>query len=161
MNIMLIQSYVTVHNPDTALTEPLGLLSLASYLKQTLNEEININILDLFALGYDICEKREQLFVKGISRKDDVLKLIEKYRPDIVGINSNFTAYAQDSLEVARIVKEYSGQVIVVMGGAHATMDAPQILEMESSVDYIVRGEGELTFSELVSALKNGNDIEN
>ena len=143
MNILLIQSYITVHNPDTALTEPLGLLSLASYLKQTQKEEININILDLFALGYDTCEKREQLYVKGISQKDEVLKHIENFRPDIVGINCKFTAYAQDSLEVARIVKEYSRQVIVVMGGAHATMDAPQILERNSSVNYIVRGEGE------------------
>lgn len=159
MKILLIQSYITVHNPETAFTEPLGLLSLASYLKNVLREKVDVNILDLFALGYDRIEKKGELYVRGISQTDEIIKIVEKDNPDIVGITCNFTAYAQDSLEVAQLIKKSLKEVVVVMGGAHATMDADQILKDYSCIDYIVRGEGEITFCELVNAIKNGLDI--
>ncbi|NIP52777.1 MAG: radical SAM protein, partial [Aliifodinibius sp.] len=55
------------------------------------------------------------------------------------GITCNFTAYSDDTLEVAANVKSLLPNVPVVLGGAHATMAARTILEENSCIDYIVR----------------------
>jgi len=159
MKVLLIQSYITTLNPDTALNEPLGLLSLASYLEDRFKQDIEINILDLFALGYEQRLKKDNLFVKGLSEKEEILKYIKKFDPAIVGINCNFTAYAQDSLEVAKLVKENFPQTYLVLGGAHATMEAENILKTHRYIDFIVRGEGEITFEALLKALTGNTDL--
>lgn len=162
MRVLLIHPYITTDNPDTAVTtEPLGLLSLASYLKHALRKEIEVSILDLFALGYDQCEIKGRMYVKGLSRKDEILKNVDKFQPNIVGITNNFTAYAQDSFEVAKLIKEEFSNVVLVIGGAHATMEAEQILKNHTYIDYAVRGEGEITFYELVMSLKDNSGINN
>ncbi len=161
MKVLLIQSYTTTDNPDMALTEPLGLLSLASYLNYVSSNNVEVSILDLFALGYDKCKKNNGMYVKGISEKNQIVKYLKDFRPNVVGITCNFTAYAQDSLEVAKIVEEFSGDVSIVMGGAHATMEADHILRNHAYIDYIVRGEGEITFYELVNAIENNCGVEN
>lgn len=161
MKVLLIQPYITTDNPDTALTEPLGLLSLASYLEQNFSYEVEVSILDLFALGYDQSRKRDEMYVKGTFEKDEIHKHVKRFQPDIVGISCNFTAYAQDSLEVAKLIKDFSADVAVVVGGAHVTMEAENILMNYAYIDYVVRGEGEIALYELVSAIKNNIGVEN
>lgn len=160
MKILFIQPYITVENPNTFLTEPLGLLSLASYLDSLLHEKVKIKILDLFALGYEQCLKNGTLYIKGISPKYEILRHLNKFNPNIVGITCNFTAYAEDSLEVAKIIKESFPKTFMVMGGAHATMEANSILKNHIHIDCIVRGEGEQTFYELVNAMRNNTYLE-
>lgn len=160
MKILLIQSYVTADSPNIALTEPLGLLSLASYLSHIMCRKVEVAILDLFALGYNECEKKGDMYVKGISEKNQIMKYLKDFGPNVVGITCNFTAYAQDAFEVSRIVKEFSSEIIIIIGGAHATIEAEQILRNHTYIDYIVRGEGEITFHELVNVIKNKCDVE-
>lgn len=159
--VLLIHPYITTNDPNTSLTEPLGLLSLATYLEYSLANEVNVRILDLFALGYEQCIKKGEMYVKGISQKGKILKYVEDYQPNIIGITCNFTAYAEDSYEIAKLVKEFYNKTIIVMGGAHATMEAEDILKKYNYIDYIVRGEGELIFSELVNTIKNNTGVEN
>ena len=159
MKVLLVHPYVTSFVPNATMNEPLGLLSLATYLESTLGSEVDVKILDLFALGYDQCTKRGQKFVTGLFRKDNIIEYANNLHPDVIGITSNFTAYAEDSLEVAKILKNYFGDVPVVLGGAHVTMSAEEVLGDHHYIDYVVRGEGELTFYELINAIKFDGDI--
>lgn len=70
---------------------------------------------------------------------------------DIVGITS-VTFLSLLAHAVAKAVKEQSAGIPVVMGGPHATVLPEDVLK-DGNVDYVVIGEGENTFLELVDAL--------
>ena len=53
---------------------------------------------------------------------DEISRIIEAHKPDIVGISSLFTTYAEEALDVARIVKETDERIVTIMGGAHPTL---------------------------------------
>jgi radical SAM superfamily enzyme YgiQ (UPF0313 family) len=82
---------------------------------------------------------------------DDIENEIAELKPDVVGISSLFTPYFREALEVAARVKKRS-QAIVVIGGSHASA-VPESLLASPDVDYVIRGEGEKPFVELLKAL--------
>ena len=86
---------------------------------------------------------------------DVLFELIFRENPDIVGFSAiayNF-GYAR---EVAKRLKVHSSKIVTVFGGYHAT-SVPQIVEDES-IDYVVIGEGEQTFVELIQMIKSNGD---
>jgi len=90
---------------------------------------------------------------------DEIRQIINSYNPNIVGI-SCFTNYRKSSFELARVAKETNPSIIVVMGGPHATYLWEQMLRNIPEVDIIVKGEGEITYLELVKALENKTPLD-
>ena len=88
---------------------------------------------------------------------DDIENEIAVLHPDVVGISSLFTPYFREALEVAARVKKRT-RAIVVMGGSHASA-APESLLASPNVDYVIRGEGEKPFVELLRALHQGENV--
>ena len=84
---------------------------------------------------------------------DEIEREITELAPDIVGISSLFTPYYREALEVAIRIKKNS-KAIVVIGGSHASA-APESLLASPYVDYVIVGEGEKPFVELLRALLN------
>lgn len=82
---------------------------------------------------------------------DEIEAEIAEIKPDVVGISSLFTPYFREALEVAARVKKRS-DAIVVMGGSHASA-VPLSLLASPHVDYLIRGEGEKPFVELLRRL--------
>lgn len=154
MKILLIHPYVTTDNPHIVLTEPLGLACLTSYL-----QDFDVEILDLFALGFTEIQKIGPLYQKGLSNRNKIISFISKFNPEIIGITCNFTSYAPDTYEIARLIKDNFKDILVILGGAHVTIDAENTLKNNPAVDIIVRGEGEVTFKELVEAIEQGRDL--
>lgn len=159
MEVLLIHTYITSRSAPAVMVEPLGLISLATYFNQKSNGEDTINILDLYALGYDNIVQEGDTYVRGLSQENEIIKHLKSFSPDIVGISINFTSYSLDAYAVAKLVKKTLPSVKIVFGGAHATMDADSILQEIEDVNYIVRSEGELTFYELVNTIKENGDI--
>jgi radical SAM superfamily enzyme YgiQ (UPF0313 family) len=83
---------------------------------------------------------------------DEIETEIAAAAPDVVGISSLFTPYFREALEVAARVKKRSNAV-VVMGGSHASA-APESLLASTHVDYVIGGEGEKPFVELLRRLR-------
>jgi len=73
----------------------------------------------------------------------------------LVGISSLFTAYAEEALETARVIKRFLPDSKVVMGGHHPT-HLPEAVLKEPAVDFVIRGEGERAMAELAMALSAG-----
>jgi radical SAM superfamily enzyme YgiQ (UPF0313 family) len=71
---------------------------------------------------------------------------LDSIKPDIVGISMSSTDHIQ-GLEIARRAKKRG--MSVVLGGFHPTAITDELLT-HKDVDFIVRGEGELTMRELV-----------
>ncbi len=89
---------------------------------------------------------------------EDIESEIFKIRPDVVGISSLFTPYYREALEVAARVKKRL-DVPVVMGGSHASA-APESLLSSTSIDYVIRGEGEKPLVALLRHLRGELVIE-
>ena len=123
-------------NKERGYLPPLGLLYIASFLKD--NSAYKVTIVD---------SEVERLDYPALKAK------IEQLKPDIVGIQA-LTFTLIDALKTASVVKSYSERVPVVFGGPHVTIYPYESL-MFKDVDYIVRGEGELSFKEMLDNLGN------
>jgi radical SAM superfamily enzyme YgiQ (UPF0313 family) len=120
-------------------TPPFGLVSLAGYL---LREGIEVIIEDYIIQPYS---------------RDRVKKVLREFRPDVVGATA-VTMNVKKALSILKEFREEDPVLATVMGGPHVSFDADGILKNNPFVDFIVRGEGELTFTELLGHLKAGAD---
>ena len=110
---------------------PLGLLSLATCLKKTHNDYIDVSIID-----GDTQTIKHEMF-RGA---------------DIVGFHANTFNY-ENCLDLAREAKGYGAKII--FGGPHASILWENIMAKRSYVDFIVIQEGEKALSLLVEQLLN------
>ena len=87
---------------------------------------------------------------------DDVLSVIREYRPDIIGITMN-TLQTKAVYELAKFIKQ-NEDIPLVVGGPHPSSVKEEILNQCVCIDFLIYGEGEITFLELVKTLiDNGN----
>jgi len=87
---------------------------------------------------------------------DEIARRIDADRPDIVA-TSCITATYPDGLEVLRAAKSSGARTII--GGVHPSFMWKEALqEPGDPVDFVVRGEGEVTFAELLTAMRDGGD---
>lgn len=115
---------------------PLGLLSIAKYLTDAGHQ----------ATIYD----------RTVENKD-LTKRLESFKPDIVGISALTNKQFRDAAAVSTELKKRG--IPVVWGGATASA-IPDIILKSGVVDYVVVGEGEITFKELIDALESTLPIE-
>jgi radical SAM superfamily enzyme YgiQ (UPF0313 family) len=87
----------------------------------------------------------------------EIERLMREHTPDVVGL-SIMTFQRTTAFRIARLVKRLRPEVLVVAGGYDPSL-APEAYESCSDVDFLVRGEGEQTFCELLRALEAGGDV--
>jgi radical SAM superfamily enzyme YgiQ (UPF0313 family) len=149
MRIVLINAPVSGYNiRDLYLAEPLGVAYLAAYLDKN---GFETQILDCFTQGFHQIFPVNDLLRRGMTNSQ-IREALVKINADVIGIHSNFTTHYPDAENVARVARETFPGRPIVFGGAHATMDATNIVA-KGVADYVVRGEGELTAVELFRAL--------
>ncbi|WP_028324532.1 B12-binding domain-containing radical SAM protein [Desulfatirhabdium butyrativorans] len=85
----------------------------------------------------------------------EIRQTLTDFRPDVVGI-SVLTVETASALKISWLCKEYDSRIPVVWGGIHPTFMTDQVLGY-GPVDMVVRGEGEMTFLELCSRIREGN----
>lgn len=86
-------------------------------------------------------------------------KKIRETSAFIVGISSLFTAYSNEAIKIAEIVKRFHPDCKVVLGGHHPTAMPDKIMESKA-VDFVLRGEGEVSMPMLARVIKKGEDPE-
>jgi radical SAM superfamily enzyme YgiQ (UPF0313 family) len=85
---------------------------------------------------------------------DTIGQRVKIAQPFLVGISSLFSAYANEADQTAKIVKKYHPNCKIVVGGHHATAMPGRVME-SSAVDFVLRGEGEVSMVRLAKALHN------
>ena len=93
---------------------------------------------------------------RGLSH-DEVIHEIEKEGPQFVGITT-ITARIDSALYLAKKVKEIGPDIRVILGGPHIHFEHEDVINNES-VDFCVRGEGEITCLDLIECLLKGGDL--
>jgi anaerobic magnesium-protoporphyrin IX monomethyl ester cyclase len=115
-----------------------GVVALAAYMEREGHE---VEILD--ATTFDDCW-------------GDLERRVREGSPDVVGISNNATNTVNNAFHVAALVKLIDPRIVVVAGGAHMTALPEESLVANGAIDFIVRGEGEVTFAELARAIEKG-----
>ncbi|MCP4365692.1 MAG: B12-binding domain-containing radical SAM protein, partial [Planctomycetes bacterium] len=128
----------------------LGITSVASNLSDGHNVYVG-----------DLCTQRGD--VAGAVRD-----AIKKSNPQLIGLSSMTFQYTT-ARKIARLIKSIDKDIILVLGGYHATLVSPEIKSDEDPTlfdyagedgrlfDFVVRGEAEDTFRELIDALDGGS----
>ncbi|MCL4493127.1 MAG: B12-binding domain-containing radical SAM protein [Nitrospirae bacterium] len=112
-----------------------GLCSISAYAKK---EGFAVELIDLRCL-------------KNWKHLKDIV--LEK-KPDVVGVTMMSVDY-NPAMESIEMIKGLYPQTIIVVGGPHPTIMLGEI-EKERDVDYIITGEGEISFAELLKQLEKG-----
>src|SRR6516164_1697145 len=89
------------------------------------------------------------------SVRQTVERLMREFDADLVGL-SVMTFQRKTAFRVIDLVRSLKPEVRVVVGGYDPSLAADAYMQEGCGVDFIVRGEGELTFRELLRALENG-----
>ncbi len=89
--------------------------------------------------------------------RNTVTELVREFNPDVVGL-SVMTFQRRTAGRIINLVRELKPGVKVVVGGYDPSLASDAYEGMD--VDFIVRGEGEVTFRELLRALEQNGDFD-
>ncbi len=87
---------------------------------------------------------------------EDLGRFLQEFEPQVVGV-TGYTINVPRMLAICKEVKAHDPQAVMVVGGHHASL-SPEDFDVPE-VDFIVIGEGEQTFQELVGTLEDGQDV--
>lgn len=135
MKILFIVSNTGYYR--SGLSNPLGVLSIATYLKKN---------------GYEV-----KLYDRNVD-KAKIYQIMKAFHPDLVGISVVSSRGLKDAVKVSKAVKKFGK--LVIWGGQMPTMQTELCFDCEN-VDYIMMGEGELTWLEFVQKIENSESPDN
>ncbi len=138
----LIGNNPSIIEEERGYNPPLGILYIAGYLEKYTS--FNVDVLDTQAeeISYD-------------SLKDVICAKL----PDVVGITA-MTFTLIDVIKVVNIVKSIRSNIKVVLGGPHVHIYPEETINLPG-VDFLVLGEGEVTFKELVENIHDATRLKN
>ena len=117
---------------------PYGIASIASFLTER---------------GLDA-----HIYCSGDFRLKTIEEYIKSEEFNIVGISCD-SGNRINCFKISESIKSFNKNILIVLGGIHATLFHKQILDKIPSVDFVVRGEGEITLFELISQIRDGGDF--
>ena len=68
------------------------------------------------------------------------------------------TSTINDAIKTLDLAKKIKPDTVTILGGVHPTFMYEEVLTSSPAVDYIVVGEGEISFRQLLTALEGGED---
>ncbi len=144
MNILLLAMPDSFeHMPTVAVRMPNGgLTSLAG----NVDSHHKVAVADLILVQQSVRQTIEQL--------------MRELDPEVVGL-SVMTFQRKTAFRVIELIRALKASVKVVVGGYDPSLASDAYQRDGNGIDFIVRGEGELTFRELLRALENGHSFQN
>ncbi|NOZ22683.1 MAG: radical SAM protein [Planctomycetes bacterium] len=88
---------------------------------------------------------------------DEIRSVMKQQTPDMVGISIQSPALPSAKI-VAHLAKEELPDCVVVAGGPHPNACPEEVMD-DKNIDFVVRGEGEVTIVELVDALEDARSL--
>ena len=131
-----------------------------AYVAAVLEKQHKVKIIDAPTEGWKNFEQIDETNCRvGLTNKQ-ISDKVKKWSPDVVGIHIPFSGWSKAAFEVATTIKEDENDIPIVLDGLHPSARPIESLS-HPNVDYVIRGEGEYSMSELVNALEQGktNDL--
>ena len=129
------------HTPTLTMRMPNG--ALAS-LAGNLDLQHSVGIADLVLAQHAV--------------RETVERLVREQQPDVIGL-SIMTFQRTTALRLIQVIRALRPSAHVVAGGYDPSLAPEAYAAPDAGVDFIVRGEGELTFRDLIRALEAGTAV--
>lgn len=130
------------HMPSVAIRMPTGALTS---LAGNVDPHHEVAVADL-------------ILVEGRVR-ETVERLVQEMDPNLVGL-SVMSFQRKTAQSIMELVRSLKPEARIAVGGYDPSLAPEAYMEMGSTVDYIVHGEGEITFRELLRAVENGGGMD-
>jgi radical SAM superfamily enzyme YgiQ (UPF0313 family) len=124
---------------------PIGLLSLVASVRSAL--EVEPSVFDLNRRIIDGTVSIGSAFYRSAAAE------LCSSSPDMIGFMTENESY-HHVLQICREIKTVNRDCIVVLGGPHASAVAAATFRSWPCIDYIVSGEGEVSFPDLIRSVK-------
>jgi radical SAM superfamily enzyme YgiQ (UPF0313 family) len=142
MNILLLSMPDSFeHMPTVGIRMPNGALTS---LAGNVDAHHRVAVADLILVQRDV--------------RATVERLVREHQPELVGL-SIMSFQRKTALRIVQLVRELRPGVRIMVGGYDPSLAVEAYTDPAAGVDYIVRGEGELTVRELVRALERGDGV--
>lgn len=152
MKILLINPGFSYRTPWLQVTEPLGILYLASYIRKYSHHKVSI--LD--------CTNNNRIKKTGSHKywygltTEETLRTVEANNPDIIGITCMFSRKKDDFFECASAIRKKFPNKLLVGGGIYPSL-FPEDLIADRLFDYCIIGEGEKSLLDLLNSISTDN----
>ncbi len=90
--------------------------------------------------------------------RETVERLVREHQPDLVGL-SVMTFQRKTALQIVALIRSLKPDVHVAVGGYDPSLAPKAYMGDDSGIDFIVRGEGELTLRAMLRALETDGDL--
>jgi radical SAM superfamily enzyme YgiQ (UPF0313 family) len=124
---------------ERTLQPPIGILYASSFL---VKENYKVKVID---------QRVDIGWKKTLSRE-------LKGNPLCIGISSLTGKQIFNGIEISKFAKENCSDIPIIWGGVHPSLFPQQTLE-NKYIDIVVKGDGELTFLEVVKAIENNKSL--
>jgi len=104
--------------------------------------------------GHDV--EMLDAFLRRMSLRETISE-VKNRDFDCLGITA-YDVHKRNAIVIAREVKRYKKDAIIVVGGYLPTFTAEKLLQAAPEIDLLVRGEGELTASEVFGRISRSED---
>jgi radical SAM superfamily enzyme YgiQ (UPF0313 family) len=125
---------------------PLGLLSLAAILEKKEHEVFVVDLNLLINNGK---------IAYNADFYQNVAEYLKKYNAKVLGFSTVCDAYPY-TIQIAQKYKKMDNNTLIILGGPEASAVDIETLRHFPFITLIVRGEGELTFSEVIKKVEAG-----
>jgi anaerobic magnesium-protoporphyrin IX monomethyl ester cyclase len=136
---------------------PLGIACLASVLEEYNFK--NLTFIDSSAQGYNNVRTLDDGFIEFGLEDVDVIEEIIKFKPDIIAISALFSTQFSCAERLAKNIKKKLPDKTIIFGGIHATKMHKKILKSNKSIDYILCGEADYTFTIFCNLFEKNLDL--
>jgi radical SAM superfamily enzyme YgiQ (UPF0313 family) len=92
--------------------------------------------------------------------RETVARLVREFKPDAVGL-SVMTFQRKTAKKIIDLVRSLAPAARVIVGGYDPSLAPDTYTQLSDGVDFLVRGEGEITFRELLRAIENRSGFDN
>jgi len=90
---------------------------------------------------------------------DQIMARIRAWQPDVVGLSCIFSNQWPAVRELAQRLKAEDPELLVMSGGAHPSFMSERCMR-DAPLDFILRGEAEQSFLDLLDRLQSGRSVE-
>lgn len=133
----------------------IGLLQINGSFSSNSYLPYSLGCLAASALAYSKY-KNSLIFDLPIFKRGEIEDIVQRLLPNDLILVSLYVWNEQISLEVCRRLKSVRSDLIVLMGGPQVPEKSEAFLRTHKFVDYVIAGEGELAFVEVLDSLLEG-----
>ena len=130
-----------------------GFNSLKGNEGSWMNHGLAIISATIKAKGYEV----NLIDLRRLTGWEHYRQVVEERVGEVVGITMMSVDY-DAAVTAAKIIKEIKPKTKVFVGGPHASI-CPEELEPLQCIDYIIRGEGEITFPQMLKDIADGKNL--